>query len=118
MKAINVLKGRLKKLEEALTDEQRIIVLDELTYYKEGNKYFMEASNEKEWIKYEIDPHKDLFEDNYEGDMVERKGINERDKVIIIVGMNKLNESVKDVVYQETYEGKTKALLKHGKAWD
>lgn len=113
-----MLKGRLKKLEEALTDEQRIIVLDELTYRKEGDKYFMEASNGKEGIKYEIDPHKALFEDNYEGDTVKRKGINEKDKVIIIVGISKLNENVKDIVYQETYEGKTRALLKHGKAWD
>jgi hypothetical protein len=116
-----MLKSRIKKLEKAVnSQEQRIIVLDELTYYKENGKYYAEATNGKEWVKYEIDPHRELFDEEYEEEekMVEQKGVNENDMVLLIMGVGNLKEkNDEEIVYQETYEGKTKALTRHGKAW-
>lgn len=110
-----MLKGRLKKLEKALNyHEERIILLDEVRFYKEDGKYFEEATNGKEWIKYEIDPHKKLSDKDYKGKVVNKKGINENDRVIILMCAYGDSEDAGDEVYKETYQGETKILTEKG----
>ena len=107
-----MLKERLKRLEEAFSTG-RMVILD-VSYSKDGGKYYETASNGTAWIKREIDPHKKLFEGN-EGVIVEQYGIDDGDMMIEIVGVSRMDDQ--DVIYKETYEGRTKALLKDGIAY-
>ncbi len=108
-------KRRLERVENTLDrSEMRVIVLDDVKFYKEGGKYYQEATNGKERVKYEIDPHEELFNDEYEGKVVDRQGIGKNDKVIIIVGTSNFDGD-EDVIYEETFNGKTRALTKNGR---
>lgn len=116
-----VFKRRLEKIEEALNSHEfKVVLLDKVSYYKEDDKYYKEATNGKEWIKYEIDPHQELSDvisgtNEVKGREVERKGINGSEYVLII---ERVGENKGEVIYEETFEGKTRALLKDGMRWD
>ncbi len=101
--------NRIKKLESALSTGGRVVAL-KVFYSKEGDKYIETATNGKEWIKREIDPHKKLFEENYEGEVIEMKGLNDNDTVIEIGGSS--THKTSEAIYQETFNGETRALLK------
>ncbi len=104
---------RLEKLEEAVSTGRMPIL--EVSYSQEGGKYYKTSSNGTVWIKREIDPHRELFEADYKGVIVEQHGI-KNDKAIEIVGVSRVDDQ-DVVIYKETFNGQTKALLKDGIAY-
>ncbi len=97
----------------------RLIIL-EVSYFKQGDKYYKISVNSSgtEYFKQEIDPHGELFEEDYWGDVIDLKeDINDDDVVISAVGIKniaKIDEHDPRVLYKETFEGKTRALLTSG----
>ncbi len=113
----------MKRIERKLNEDElykgRLIIL-EVSYSKEGDKFYKISANSSgtAWFKEEIDPHRELFEDNYHGVIVERKDdITDDDDVISVIGVAniaKVDAHDPEILYKETFNGETKALLKGG----